>query len=101
MTSFRRELPLRYKKHADRIPRKQSYNVNSPNEMVVDTEDYVGVANEPDKDPVAIINPDSPDGSADQLQDLPMANDRASLQAASLTYKGCPQPREGLTFVLH
>lgn len=57
----------------------QSYNnVHSPNEMVVDTGDYVGVANEPDKDPVAIINPDSSETEADQLHDLPAADDRAS-----------------------
>lgn len=82
MTQSRRELPMRYRRHADRSPRKQSYNVHSPNDMVVDSGDYVGVANEPDKEPVAIINPDSTDGEADQLQDLPMANDRTFLPSA-------------------
>lgn len=55
---------------------RQSYNVPSPNEMVVDTDDYVGVANDPEKDPVAIINPDQLEQDADQLQDLPLATDR-------------------------
>lgn len=56
---------------------EQSYNVDSPNEMVVDTDDYVGVANAPEKDSVAIINPDGLEqGDSDaQLQDLPLAND--------------------------
>jgi ubiquitin carboxyl-terminal hydrolase 7 len=44
--------------------------------MVMDTDDYISVANEPEN--VAIINPDNLEhGEADQLQDLPMANDRA------------------------
>lgn len=50
----------------------------SPNEMVMDTGDYVGVDNDPEKDPVAIINPDNLEQEAEQLQDLPLANDRAS-----------------------
>lgn len=56
---------------------RQSYNVDSPNEMVVDTDDYVGVANAPEKDSVAIIKPDGLEqGDSDQqLQDLPLAND--------------------------
>lgn len=73
---------MRYRRHADGSPRKQSYNVHSPNDMVVDSGDYVGVANEPDKEPVAIINPDSTDGEADQLQDLPMADDRTFCPSA-------------------
>lgn len=56
---------------------RQSYNVPSPNEMVVDSDDYVGLANDPEKDPVAIISPDSLDQDQDQLQDLPLATDRA------------------------
>ena len=92
MASLRRELPARYKKHADRLPRTQSYNVNSPNEMVVDSGDYVGVANEPDKEPVTIINPDSPEGETDQLQDLPMANDRAYSLVPDSPPRGYPQP---------
>lgn len=56
----------------------QSYNVDSPSEMVVDAEDYVGVTSIPEKETVAIINPDGPDQSDvdQQLQDLPLANDR-------------------------
>lgn len=56
-----------------------SHDVNSPNDMVMDTDDYVGVANEPDKDPVAII-PETLDQEADQLQDLPMANDHDAMK---------------------
>ena len=44
--------------------------------MVVDSEDYVGTANAPDPDHVAIINPDNLDNETDQLQDLPKATDR-------------------------
>lgn len=60
--------------------RKQSYGVDSPNEMVVDADDYVGVADAPERDPVAIISPDHLDqaDTGHQLQDLPLANDRAS-----------------------
>lgn len=60
---------------ANRTLRRQNHNVPSP-EMVVDTDDYVGVANEPEKEPVAIINPDNLDQEAEQLQDLPLATDR-------------------------
>lgn len=61
------------------VPREpQAYNVPSPNEMVVDTGDYVGVDNDSEKGPVAIISPDSMEQEADQLQDLPLANDRTS-----------------------
>ncbi|CAM1508456.1 Fc.00g053040.m01.CDS01 [Cosmosporella sp. VM-42] len=80
MTISRRELPVRRKPLADSSPHKQSYNVNSPNDMVVDSGDYIGVANEPDKEPVAIINPDSPEHEADQLEDLPMANDHEAMK---------------------
>lgn len=46
--------------------------------MVVDTDDYVGAPNASEKEPVAIISPDSGvEHEADQLQDLPLANDRA------------------------
>ncbi|KAI5461141.1 hypothetical protein BGZ63DRAFT_228114 [Mariannaea sp. PMI_226] len=51
-----------------------SHDLTSPNDMVIDAQDYIGVANEPDKD-VAIINPDNLEKEADQLQDLPLAND--------------------------
>lgn len=58
--------------------RTQSYNVPSPNEMVVDTDDYVGVPNAPEKESVTMISPESgPEHEADQLQDLPLANDCA------------------------
>lgn len=72
-----RYLPIRPKPKTDNHRRKQSYNVDSPNEMVVDTDDYVGVANAPEKDSVAIINPDGLEqGDSDQqLQDLPLASD--------------------------
>ncbi len=53
----------------------QSYNVPSPNEMEVDTTEYVGDPNIMEKEPVAIINPDNLDQETDQLQDLPLAND--------------------------
>lgn len=44
--------------------------------MVMDTDDYINVADEPEK--VAIINPDNLEPTeVDQLQDLPMATDRA------------------------
>lgn len=44
--------------------------------MVVDTDDYVGAPNAPEKEHVAIINPDGGvEHEADQLQDLPLAND--------------------------
>jgi hypothetical protein len=55
---------------------QQTHDINSPNDMVMDTDDYIGVASEPEK--VAIIDPDSFEQSeADQLQDLPLATDRA------------------------
>ncbi|KAG7118195.1 hypothetical protein HYQ44_005338 [Verticillium longisporum] len=54
-----------------------SYNndITSPSEMVMDTDDYVGIPNESEKEPVAIINPDN-DNDIDNLQDLPLATDR-------------------------
>lgn len=72
-----RYLPYRSKSKTDKLVENQSYNVDSPGDMVVDTDDYVGVANAPEKDSVAIINPDGPEqGDSDQqLQDLPLAND--------------------------
>lgn len=60
---------------ADECPGDQSYNMPSPNEMVVDTGDYVGMDDISEKDPVAIINPDDLDQDEDHLQDLPVAND--------------------------
>jgi hypothetical protein len=42
--------------------------------MVMDTDDYVGVGNDPEKDPIAIITPDEPE--SDQPLDEPLATDR-------------------------
>ena len=72
--------------HKEDVPRQitnipirvQSYNAPSPNEMVVDTDDYVDDTTMQEKDEVAIINPDTLDAEADQLQDLPLANDCTS-----------------------
>ncbi|KID87115.1 Peptidase C19, ubiquitin carboxyl-terminal hydrolase 2 [Metarhizium guizhouense ARSEF 977] len=78
-----RDLTLHARKKTNKHPRnRQSYNVDSPNEMVVDTDDYVGVANAPEKDSVAIINPDGLEqGDSDQqLQDLPLANDYEAMR---------------------
>lgn len=68
-------LPLRGKANSAR--NRQAYNAPSPNEMVVDAGDYIDVDNDSEKDPVAIISPDHLEQEADQLQDLPLANDRA------------------------
>jgi ubiquitin carboxyl-terminal hydrolase 7 len=62
-----------------------AYNVPSPNEMVVDTGDYVGVDHDPEKEPVAIISPDSLEQQADQLQDLPLATDHEAMKEVVLT----------------
>lgn len=43
--------------------------------MIVDTGDYVGVANDTEKEPVAIINPDNYENDGQHLPDLPLAND--------------------------
>ncbi|KAK7398289.1 ubiquitin-specific protease ubp15 [Neonectria punicea] len=80
MASPHRELPVRSRPPANRLRPRQSHDVNSPTDMVMDTDDYVNVANEPDKDPVAIINPDNLEPEADQLQDLPMANDHDAMR---------------------
>lgn len=76
MTLPHNQLPLRKKKSTDNRDAEQTHDINSPNDMVMDTDDYIGVADEPEK--VAIINPDNLEQSeVDQLQDLPLANDRA------------------------
>ena len=76
MTSLHLQLPHRTSFIANSRNLEQTHDVNSPNDMIMDTDDYIGVANEPEK--VAIINPDNLEqGEVDQLQDLPMANDRA------------------------
>lgn len=73
-----RQPGLPYRIRANDATRKQSYNVPSPNDMVVDTDDYVGVPNAPEKESVAIISPEGAvEHEADQLQDLPLANDCA------------------------
>lgn len=73
-----RQPGLPYRSRANDPPRKQSYNIPSPNDMVVDTDDYVGAPNAPEKESVAIISPDGGlEHEADQLQDLPLANDCA------------------------
>lgn len=68
----RRALPLRRK--ADISFPIQAYNVPSPNEMVVDS-DFI--ENDPEKDPVTIINPDNLDHD-EQVSNLPLATDRTS-----------------------
>lgn len=72
MAFLHRALPFRSSANhkANRRSSLKTYNVPSPNEMVVDTEDYTD-----EKEPVAIINPDTPDQESDQLQDLPLADD--------------------------
>jgi ubiquitin carboxyl-terminal hydrolase 7 len=70
------DAPSLRNRKANKERRKQAYNVPSPNEMVVDTGDYVSVEHDPEKDQVAIINPDNLEQEAEQLQDLPLANDR-------------------------
>lgn len=76
MTLPHNRLPIRRKKSTDKRDAEQTHDINSPNDMVMDTDDYIGVADEPEK--VAIINPDNLEQSeVDQLQDLPLANDRA------------------------
>jgi ubiquitin carboxyl-terminal hydrolase 7 len=60
-----------------------THDINSPNDMVMDTDDYIGVASEPEK--VAIIDPDSFEQSeADQLQDLPLATDHDAMKEICL-----------------
>jgi len=68
---------LPFRSRANSAPRRQSFNVDSPSEKVVDTDEYVGDVSE--KDPVAIISPDDNGESDQQLQDLPLANDRMTL----------------------
>ncbi|KAF5005389.1 hypothetical protein FDECE_8153 [Fusarium decemcellulare] len=76
MASPHHKLPHRTRPSANRRTPRQTHDVHSPNDMVMDTDDYIGVANEPEK--VAIINPDSLEqGEADQLQDLPRADDHS------------------------
>ncbi|KAL7816955.1 putative ubiquitin hydrolase [Trichoderma aethiopicum] len=75
---------LPYRPRAN-VTRKQSYNVPSPNEMVVDTDDYVGVPNAPEKESVTMISPEGgAEQEADQLQDLPLANDYDAMREVVL-----------------
>ncbi|OAQ77587.1 ubiquitin C-terminal hydrolase [Purpureocillium lilacinum] len=73
---------LPFRSRANSAPRRQSFNVDSPNEMVVDTDEYVGDVSE--KDPVAIISPDDNGESDQQLQDLPLANDHEAMKELAL-----------------
>lgn len=81
------KLPNRAKPFANIPSPAQGHDVNSPNDMIMDTDDYVGVANEPDKSPVAIINPDNTEqAEADQLQDGPRADDCAYSSPTIIQY---------------
>lgn len=53
------DLPTRKHSYADKSSNEKAYNSPSPNEMVVDTSDYVDMDTENEKEPVAIINPDT------------------------------------------
>lgn len=71
------DLPMRNRTHADENSTEKAYNSPSPNEMVVDTSDYVDVDTENEKEPVAIINPDNLGQDEDRIDDdRPLANDR-------------------------
>lgn len=62
------DIPIRNQPHADENATEKAYNSPSPNEMVVDT-DYVDMDTENEKEPVAIINPDTlgqDDGQPDE-----------------------------------
>lgn len=59
-----------------------AHNVPSPNEMVMDTDDYVGAGNDPEKDPIAIITPDEPE--TDQPLDEPLATDHEAMKELTL-----------------
>lgn len=73
-------LPTRNRTHdADENPLEKAYNSPSPNEMIVDTSDYVDVDTENEKEPVAIINPDNLSQDELQTEEMkPPANDRTS-----------------------
>lgn len=53
--------------------------------MIVDDGDFINAEHDPEKDPVAIITPDEPE--ADQLDNLPLANDRK--RSAHLRMSSC------------
>ncbi len=58
-------------------PKVQTYDgdMESPNDMIVDPDDYVGQEDLDEKDDVAIINPDDAD-----LVDRPRADDSMSMR---------------------
>ncbi|ROT43204.1 ubiquitin carboxyl-terminal hydrolase [Sodiomyces alkalinus F11] len=56
------------------------HDVQSPNEMMVDADEYVSVTDESEKESIAIISPDTLDSEADQLQDLPLATDHDAMR---------------------
>lgn len=58
--------------HSDCYPSPQSMDseVHSPNEMMVDPDEYVVEAPETEKDDVAIINPDQLNGDTDETSEL-------------------------------
>ena len=78
-TSGGKRLPLRRK--TDPNSQIQAYNVPSPNEMMVDS-DYVD--NDPEKDPIAIINPDNLDQDEQLSENSPLATDRTLISRCSL-----------------
>ena len=53
---------------------QQSYDAPSPNEMVVDSSEYVGPDDLSEKEQIAIIEPD-PDHEAEPAPDAPRADD--------------------------
>ncbi|SPN97218.1 probable ubiquitin-specific processing protease 21 [Cephalotrichum gorgonifer] len=55
-------------------------NIQSPNGMVLDTNDYVGVADPLEKDDIAIISTNTPDTETDQLPEPPRADDYEALK---------------------
>ncbi|PHH62194.1 hypothetical protein CDD81_7388 [Ophiocordyceps australis] len=59
-----------------------SFNVDSPNDMTVDPDDYVHIGDVAEKEPVAIISPDNLDAADgdQQLQDLPLANEYEAMK---------------------
>lgn len=54
--------------------------------MVIDSTDYLGATDPSEKDEVAIINTDTADADADQLVELPRADDCASSSTPSLRF---------------
>lgn len=69
---------------------QQSYDpeIHSPNEMVVDSSDDYVVPGENDKEPVAIINPESLDADGDQPENVTLATDCMLLPSIALGIHG-------------